>query len=178
MADTSDLRSTGPTRGVRAGDFILLLVAALVLAACGGSANETAEETTALAATTAPSGPATTTTTTAAASTTTTTAAASTTTTIMIEAVEVSVMFSELSSNFQMFTAAICTVATDPNASIFATLGIEDFQQAVQQVATGMTGVPELADAWLELANAGADANEFLDAAVPICVAIGWSPEN
>ncbi len=168
---------------MRAGDFLLLLVAALVLAACGGSANETAEETAAQAATTAPSAPATTTTAavpttiaTAAAPTTTTTEAVPTTTTTMVEAVEVSVMFSELSGNAQAFTAAICTVAADPDASIFETLG--DFQQAVQQVVVGMTGVPELADSWLELANAGADTNEFLDAAVPICVAMGWSLDN
>ncbi len=154
----------------------LIVAVALVAAACAGASDDSATSTT--TGIDAPAAQATTTTATEVATTatevaTTTTEVATTTTTV--EAVEVSVMFSELSDSQRGYTAAVCSFAVGDISLM--DLGVESFFQLAGNVLSGWTAVPELEAAWGDLSDAQAETNEFLDAAVPICMAIGWSPE-
>ncbi len=156
----------------------LIVAVALVAAACAGASDDSATSTT--TGTDAPAAQATTTTASAPATTatevaTTTTEVATTTTTTTVEAVEVSVMFSELSDSQRGYTAAVCSFAVGDISLM--DLGVESFFQLAGNVLSGWTAVPELEAAWGDLSDAQAETNEFLDAAVPICMAIGWSPE-
>lgn len=104
----------------------------------------------------------------------TTTEAAPETTTTMVEVVEGPVMFSELSGDTQAFTAAICTATTGFDGFIALTETFGGFHDVINRVILGATGVPQLKDAWSEVE--GQNPQEYLDASIPICVAIGWIP--
>ena len=142
----------------------------VVVAACSGGASPSPGDTTPPAE----EAPAAQVTTTEAAPETTTTEAAPETTTTMVEVVEGPVMFSELSGDTQAFTAAICTATTGFDGFIALTETFGGFHNVINGVILGATGVPQLKDAWSEVE--GQNPQEYLDASIPICVAIGWIP--
>lgn len=153
---------------------LALVVCGIALfAACGGGSEDTATTTGAAGA-----GQVATTGTPAAAVTTTSEPLPETTTTTgePVEAAEVSVSFDELSAGEQEYLSGVCGFATGRLS--LTDLRVGDMFVLVQDVVSGWTGVPELEAAWLELANAGADADAFMEAAVPICLGTGWTPES